>query len=427
MNDVDFPVARVLDGIDAAAAAGPAGQGQRGRQARRQRRQIVADGAALPRHRPHPALHRVHGRRRAPTAGAWTTSSRPPRSSPRSTPSSRSSRPSRTTAARSRGAGATRRRGEIGVIASVTQPFCGDCTRARLSAEGQLYTCLFARAATTCARSCAAARPTRTRARHRRHLEAPRRPLLRDPLRGHRRPAQGRDDLHRRLSRSDDTTRPMTAHVPPLPPGLRSVMAVDAYSGAALPAAWLGRSRPPARDLVRLPLVVPARPRPRRPRPDASAFSNGCGSSTSRRSRHRLYELDLRAVRRAAALAGAVVSWTYWNSEFTVVGLALLWVYFRRHEAFTRFRNSILLANVLGLLGYVADADGAAAAVPASGSRSINHSDGLIELAANPYAAMPSLHACDSLIVGISLRSVCRGTGGRRRSGSRGLRGSGSR
>jgi cyclic pyranopterin phosphate synthase len=34
--------------------------------------------------------------------------------------------------------------GEVGVIASVTQPFCGDCTRARLSAEGQLYTCLFA-------------------------------------------------------------------------------------------------------------------------------------------------------------------------------------------------------------------------------------------------------------------------------------------
>jgi GTP 3',8-cyclase len=35
--------------------------------------------------------------------------------------------------------------GEIGVIASVTEPFCGDCTRTRLSAEGRLYTCLFAR------------------------------------------------------------------------------------------------------------------------------------------------------------------------------------------------------------------------------------------------------------------------------------------
>jgi GTP 3',8-cyclase len=34
--------------------------------------------------------------------------------------------------------------GEIGIIASVTQPFCGGCTRARLSADGRLYTCLFA-------------------------------------------------------------------------------------------------------------------------------------------------------------------------------------------------------------------------------------------------------------------------------------------
>jgi GTP 3',8-cyclase len=34
--------------------------------------------------------------------------------------------------------------GEFGVISSVTQPFCGACTRARLSAEGKIYTCLFA-------------------------------------------------------------------------------------------------------------------------------------------------------------------------------------------------------------------------------------------------------------------------------------------
>jgi cyclic pyranopterin phosphate synthase len=35
--------------------------------------------------------------------------------------------------------------GEIGMIASVSQPFCGDCSRARLSAEGELVTCLFAK------------------------------------------------------------------------------------------------------------------------------------------------------------------------------------------------------------------------------------------------------------------------------------------
>jgi cyclic pyranopterin phosphate synthase len=38
--------------------------------------------------------------------------------------------------------------GEIGVITSVTQPFCGDCSRARLSAEGTIYTCLFAQRGT---------------------------------------------------------------------------------------------------------------------------------------------------------------------------------------------------------------------------------------------------------------------------------------
>ena len=34
--------------------------------------------------------------------------------------------------------------GEIGFISSVSQAFCGDCTRARLTADGRLFTCLFA-------------------------------------------------------------------------------------------------------------------------------------------------------------------------------------------------------------------------------------------------------------------------------------------
>jgi hypothetical protein len=36
------------------------------------------------------------------------------------------------------------------------------------------------------------------------------------------------------------------------------------------------------------------------------------------------------------------------------------------------------------------------------------HTDGIVQLAANPYAAMPSLHACDSLIVGVVMVSVTR-------------------
>jgi PAP2 superfamily protein len=121
---------------------------------------------------------------------------------------------------------------------------------------------------------------------------------------------------------------------------------------------------------------------------------------------HRLYELTFQQFVDQRHFLETLVSWTYWNSEFTVVGLAVLWVYLRRHDAFFRFRNSILLANVIGLLGYVL--------VPTAPPRVLGlgfvdeHHDGLVSLAANPYAAMPSLHAADALIVGVVLVSVCR-------------------
>jgi cyclic pyranopterin phosphate synthase len=80
-----------------------------------------------------------------PTAGGWTTSCPPPRSCGRSTRRCRSNPAD----ANYVGEVAERWRyrdgsGEIGVIASVTQAFCRDCTRARLSTDGKLYTCLFA-------------------------------------------------------------------------------------------------------------------------------------------------------------------------------------------------------------------------------------------------------------------------------------------
>ena len=81
--------------------------------------------------------------------------------------------------------------GEIGVIASVTQPFCGGCTRARLSAEGQLYTCLFASAGLRPARDRPRRGDRRGAARvDRGDLDAPRRPLLRGQDGRHRRRAE---------------------------------------------------------------------------------------------------------------------------------------------------------------------------------------------------------------------------------------------
>jgi hypothetical protein len=139
----------------------------------------------------------------------------------------------------------------------------------------------------------------------------------------------------------------------------------------------------------------------------AKAFQNGLAVvNIETHFTHRLYELTFQNFVDQRHLLETAVSWTYWNSEFTVVGLAVLWIYLRRHDSFHKFRNSILLANLIGLVGYVF--------VPTAPPRLLgvgfvnSHHDGLVRLAANPYAAMPSLHAADALIVGVVLFSLCR-------------------
>jgi len=137
------------------------------------------------------------------------------------------------------------------------------------------------------------------------------------------------------------------------------------------------------------------------------AFSNGWEIvHLETRVTHRLYELTFQHFVDQKHWLETLVSWTYWNSEFTVVGLAVLWVYLRRHDAFRSFRNSVLLANLIGLVGYVF--------MPTAPPRLLGigfvdqHRDGLVSLAANPYAAMPSLHCADALIVGVVLACLCR-------------------
>jgi hypothetical protein len=150
-------------------------------------------------------------------------------------------------------------------------------------------------------------------------------------------------------------------------------------------------------------------------RDPTAAFSNGLKVIDLERHANAFYELTLQHVVNSSHTLSILASLTYWNSEFTVVGLALLWVYLRRNEAFVRFRNWILAANVIGLVGYVLLPTAPPRMFPDFGFDdtlgaigSLNHGSGLIELAANPYAAMPSLHAADALIVGICVAGVVR-------------------
>jgi hypothetical protein len=124
---------------------------------------------------------------------------------------------------------------------------------------------------------------------------------------------------------------------------------------------------------------------------------------------HHLYELTAQRIVDSSHVLLTAAAWTYWNSEFTVIGLTLLWVYLRRHERFARFRNAILLANLIGLIGFALMPTAPPWKVPGEGFvGGVNHSSELLHTLGNQYAAMPSLHAADALIVGYCLALSCR-------------------
>ena len=146
------------------------------------------------------------------------------------------------------------------------------------------------------------------------------------------------------------------------------------------------------------------------------AFTNGRLVIDAEHAAHTLVELDLqRVVLQGGEATLQAVNWTYWLAQFPVVGLGLLWIYLRRHDAFLPVRNWILCTNLLALVGYVLMPTAPPRMFPEWGfvdtlaaSSSVNHGSGLIELASNPYAAMPSVHAADALIIGFALATLVR-------------------
>ena len=150
-------------------------------------------------------------------------------------------------------------------------------------------------------------------------------------------------------------------------------------------------------------------------RDPAEAIRNGLAVIDLQQRLGGLWELSLQGALLSSDSLMTLSSWTYWLSQFAVLGLALLFVYVRRNDSFLRFRNTILAANVIGLAGYIA--------FPTAPPRmfgeygfvdvlaqfsSLNHGSAIVEFASNPYAAMPSLHAADSLIVGVTMALLVR-------------------
>lgn len=146
-----------------------------------------------------------------------------------------------------------------------------------------------------------------------------------------------------------------------------------------------------------------------------TAFWNGFQVIDLERRTGALFEPTVQRVVDSSSLLIAATSYTYWLSQFAVVGASLLWIYFRHQERFARFRNWLILANLVGLACYVLVPTAPPRMFPEWGfadtlaeHSSVNHESGLIAFAANPYAAMPSLHAMDAFIVGVVMAAACR-------------------
>ncbi|MGH2746345.1 MAG: GTP 3',8-cyclase MoaA [Actinomycetota bacterium] len=145
INDADFPVARVLEGIDAAAEAGLGPVKVNMVVKRGVNEDDVLDMARRFKGTGH--IVRFIEYMDVGTTNGWRLDDVVP--AKEIVAKIAAEMPIEPVEANYRGEVAERYRyrdggGEIGVIASVSQPFCGDCTRIRLSPEGQLYTCLFA-------------------------------------------------------------------------------------------------------------------------------------------------------------------------------------------------------------------------------------------------------------------------------------------
>jgi membrane-associated phospholipid phosphatase len=144
------------------------------------------------------------------------------------------------------------------------------------------------------------------------------------------------------------------------------------------------------------------------------AFRNGLRVADVEHKVTGLWELSLQSFVASSSTLRELTSWTYWHSQFTVLGIVLLWVYLWRNEHFTRLRNTLLLANVIGLIGFVLVPTAPPRMFPELGfvdtlsGFGINHDSAIIRADANPYAAMPSLHSADALIIGVALFFIVR-------------------
>jgi membrane-associated phospholipid phosphatase len=147
----------------------------------------------------------------------------------------------------------------------------------------------------------------------------------------------------------------------------------------------------------------------------AAALENARAIIRFERTAHVMFELGLQRAFVGVAWLITAANVTYWLAQFAIVGAGLLWVYLWRNRSYLVVRDTIIVTNTLALLGYVLLPTAPPRLLSGMGftdtlstSALLNHGSGIVELAENPYAAMPSLHTADALIIGVALALLVR-------------------
>ena len=141
---------------------------------------------------------------------------------------------------------------------------------------------------------------------------------------------------------------------------------------------------------------------------NVEAFSNAASIINFERSTGTFFEPALQSSLIDERWLIDTANFLYVNSHFVVTTAFLIWLYFYRNPNFYFVRNMFMVAMALALVGYLLVPTAPPRLVPSVGFvdtiatySQVKHDSAMVSMFINPFAAVPSMHVCFSLLVGI--------------------------
>jgi hypothetical protein len=145
------------------------------------------------------------------------------------------------------------------------------------------------------------------------------------------------------------------------------------------------------------------------------AFSNARHLIGIEQSLHVFVEPKVQAWASTKSVIIDSASWIYLNAQSSVTVGALVWLYLFRNRSFYFVRNMFVVAMAIALVGYVVLPTAPPRFFPewgffdaVSDFTGVSHDSVTVNSIFNPYAAVPSMHVCFSLMIGVPLARLCK-------------------